>query len=90
MASRIAWAFDGCAWCALEVGDKPKELSTAQVEAAVVNHIYGGMNVIAASAHDFTMIGAVNIAEDDLVGVATGLGRLGIKQEYIEEATQAG
>jgi hypothetical protein len=34
-----------------QVGDKPKELLTTQVEAAVVNHIYGGMSVIAASAH---------------------------------------
>jgi hypothetical protein len=35
------------------------------------------------------MIGAVNIAKGDLVAVATGLGRLGIKKEYIEGATQA-
>jgi len=72
-----------------QVDDKPKDLPTARVEAAVVNHIYGGTNVIAGSAQEFTLIGIVNILEGDLVGVANSLGRLGIKQEYIEEATQA-
>jgi hypothetical protein len=72
-----------------QVDDKPKDLPVRQVDAAVVNYIYGGTNVIAGAASDFTQIGTVQISEGDLVGFANSLKRLGIAQEDVEEATKA-
>ena len=69
------------------VDDKPKDLPIRQVDAAVVNYIYGGSNVIAGAASDFTQIGTIQISEGDLVGFANSLKRLGIAQDDVEEAT---
>jgi hypothetical protein len=81
---------------ALEIGDElglvsddPSKLSPASVDRAVINYIFGGTNVIAGTAHDFTQIGAIRISEGDLIGIANSLRSLGIKQAHVEEATQA-
>lgn len=60
-----------------QVGDKASEVPAAKVEAAVVNHIYGGTNVIAGTASDFTQMGSVNVIAGDTNSLATALKSLG-------------
>jgi hypothetical protein len=46
------------------VEDKPSELPANKVQAAVINHIYGGTNVIANTASNFAQVGSVVVAGD--------------------------
>jgi hypothetical protein len=71
------------------VSDNLDQLSNTKVDRAVTNFIFGGTNVIAGIAQDFTQIGCIRIPEGDLVGLANGLKSLGIGQGHVEEATQA-
>ena len=47
-----------------QVHDEPSELAAKKVEAAVVNHIYGGTNVIAGTASNFAQVGTAIVAGD--------------------------
>jgi len=71
------------------VADKPLELPRERVEAAVVNHIYGGMNVIAGSAREFSQIGAVNIVQGNVDSLATALSTLEIAEPEIHALKEA-
>jgi hypothetical protein len=71
------------------VDDNPADLPAAKVESAVTNYIFGGTNVIASSAQNFTQIGAIEINVGDLTAFAEALKTLGINQKHVGEATQA-
>jgi hypothetical protein len=71
------------------VGDKADEVSPARVEAAVVNHIYGGTNVI-GNAREVTQIGInVVIPEGDFKALANALSGLQVPKSQITELEQA-
>jgi AbiTii-like protein len=71
------------------VHDKPSAVPAKKIEAAVVNHIYGGTNVIAGTASNFAQIGTIHVVHGDLAGFADALKSLGIGQKDVEEATAA-
>jgi hypothetical protein len=71
------------------VSGDPKELSPTKVDQAINTYIFGGTNVIAGVAKDFTQIGTIEISNGDLVGLSNALRTLGIAQNEIELATQA-
>jgi AbiTii len=60
------------------VDDRPAAVPPAKVEAAVVNYIYGGTNVIAASASGFTQIGNIEVCTGDFASLTRALTTLGI------------
>jgi hypothetical protein len=67
------------------VNDKPAEVPATKVEAAVVNHIYGGVNVIAGSASNFTQIGNVMVGAGDFQSLANALSGLDVPKAEIDE-----
>jgi hypothetical protein len=67
------------------VGDEPSAVPTATVEAAVTNYIYGGTNVIAGTATNFSQFGNVIIAAGDFEALAKALTGLGIPGKQIDE-----
>lgn len=69
------------------VNDEPKKVD--KVDQAVNNYIFGGTNIIAGTAKDFTQVGSIQISKGDLGGFADALKTLGISQKHIEEATLA-
>jgi hypothetical protein len=71
------------------VDDNAQNVPAEKVDQAVTNYIFGGTNVIAGTAKDFTQVGAIHIAKGDLGGFVDALGSLGIDQKHIEEATHA-
>jgi hypothetical protein len=71
------------------VGDEPKKVSAEKVDQAVTNYIFGGTNIIAGTAKDFTQVGSIHIAKGDLGAFVDALRTLGIDQKHIEEATTA-
>ena len=71
------------------VSDNPAKLPPAKVESAVNNYIFGGTNVIAGTAQNFTQIGTIEIKQGDLIAFAEALKALGIIQEDVGEATKA-
>jgi hypothetical protein len=71
------------------VSDNPAELPPAKVESAVNNYIFGGTNVIAGTAQNFTQIGSIEIKQGDLIAFAEALKTLGIDQADVGEATKA-
>lgn len=71
------------------VDDNPSRLIPSKIESAVNNYIFGGTNVIAGMATDFTQIGTIHIAAGDLAALADALKSLGIAQTDVEEATEA-
>jgi hypothetical protein len=72
-----------------EVSNDPKDIAPATVEKAVTNYIFGGHNVIAGTAQNFSQIGSIQISQGDLVAFADALKTLGIGREGVEEATEA-
>ena len=48
------------------VNDDLSALPQGKVDQSVTNYIFGGTNVIAGTAQDFTQIGAVNVAKGDI------------------------
>jgi hypothetical protein len=71
------------------VNDKPAAVPAAKVEAAVVNHIYGGVNVIAGSASDFTQIGNVIVRAGDFQSLANALLQLNVSNTDIQALKSA-
>lgn len=72
-----------------EVGDKPASVPPERVEAAVINYIFGGQNIIAGTAKDFTQVGSIEIAEGDIDGLSAALKTLDVKQNEIEALKRA-
>ena len=66
------------------VSDNPASVAAAKVEAAVINHIYGGVNIIAASASDFTQMGNVTVHAGDFQSLANALLQLTISKNDIQ------
>lgn len=71
------------------VDDKPQNVPTEKVDQAVINYIFGGTNVIAGTAKDFTQVGRIHIAQGDLGAFVDALRMLGIDQAHVEEATHS-
>lgn len=70
------------------VKDKPFELPPSKIEAAVVNHIYGGTNVIAGTAAHFSQIGSAVIA-GDLASLRTALKAAKVPDAEADELERA-
>jgi hypothetical protein len=70
-----------------EVGDKAEALPAAKVEAAVVNYIFGGTNVIAGAASQFTQIGT--IVAGDFGSLVKQLQALNVQDGDIAELKKA-
>jgi hypothetical protein len=60
------------------VNDDPTALPPEVVERTVVNHIYGGPNVIAARVEGLTQAGPVVLIKGDVVALKCALERLGV------------
>src|SRR5436190_8302656 len=60
------------------VEDKPSAVPAENVEAAIVNFIYGGVNVIGATVKEFTQIGNLVVAKGDFSGLTKALKTLDI------------
>lgn len=69
-----------------EVDDKPEEVPGEKVEAAIINYIYGGTNVIAGTAANFTQ---ANISARDFDGLSKALKAVNITKEEIDDLKEA-
>ena len=72
-----------------QVDDKPSDLPVRQVESAVVNYIYGGTNVIAGTASDFTQLGTVVVGKGNFSSLADALKRLDVPQGEVDALKEA-
>jgi hypothetical protein len=69
-----------------EMGDaesKGNALGSSKVDQSVVNHIYGGNVVIAATAENFAQIGSISIEEGNQQQLNSALGQLGLDGKSI-------
>lgn len=66
-------------------GDEPTAVPAATVEAAVTNYIYGGTNVIAGTATNFSQIGNVVVPAGDFEALAKALAGLSVPEKQIQE-----
>lgn len=71
------------------VSDKPTELPRERIEAAVVNYIYGGTNVIAGHASDFSQTVTINIIRGDIDSLVTALSTLEVPGSEIQSLRTA-
>ena len=71
------------------VDDKPSAVPAEKVEAAVVNYIYGGMNVIGGAVKDFRQIGNVLVSRGDFNGLKSALKTLEVPDAEIALLKQA-
>jgi AbiTii len=69
--------------------DKPSAIPAERIEAAVVNYIYGGVNVIGGTVRDFTQIGNVVVPRGDLNALTAALKRLDVGDAEIVLLEQA-
>ena len=53
------------------------------------NYIFGGTNVISGTAHDFTQIGSITIAKNDMEGLTAALRNLGVQEEDVIDLKSA-
>jgi hypothetical protein len=77
-------------------GGEPAAVPAERIEAAVVNHIYGGVNVIGGTVKDFTQIGSVlvpkgdfNVPKGDFNALTGALKRLDIPDKEIGSLKEA-
>lgn len=68
-----------------QVSDEPDRIPSGKVDRSVVNNIFGGSNIIAGSAHDFTQIGGITVQSGDLASLQAALRRLGVKDDALAE-----
>jgi hypothetical protein len=69
-----------------ELGDAEAQggtLHTKKVDQSVVNHIYGGNVVIAASAENFAQVGSISIEEGNYEQLRQALKQLGLENKAI-------
>jgi hypothetical protein len=71
------------------VGDNSSAVLEQKVEAAVINHIYGGVNVIGGTVKDFAQIGNVMVGKGDIGSLANALKRLDVSQSEIDALKEA-
>ena len=72
-----------------EVDGNLSRLAPAKVEQSVINNIYGGHNVIAASADNIQQISNIVVTQNDLGALADALSSLGIGQVDLSRLTAA-
>jgi hypothetical protein len=70
-------------------GGDPAAVPAEKVEAAIVNYIYGGTNIITGKASDFTQIGSIEVHEGDFESLAAALRSLEIKTAEIESLNKS-
>jgi hypothetical protein len=71
------------------VGDKRAAVPAETVQAAVVNYIYGGTNVIAGTAKDFSQVVSIVVAKGDFQGLENALKDLDITDHDIGHLRRA-
>jgi hypothetical protein len=71
------------------VSDDPAALPQGKVDQSVSNYIFGGNNVISATAHDFTQIEKMKITVGDFDGLAASLRKSGVEDPEISELQEA-
>jgi hypothetical protein len=72
-----------------QVDDQPSALPAEKIEAAVINYIYGGVNVIGGTAKDFTQIGNIIVAKGDFNRLTNALRSLEVPDVEIASLKQA-
>ncbi|ACF01661.1 hypothetical protein Rpal_3157 [Rhodopseudomonas palustris TIE-1] len=65
------------------------DLSPKKVDQSVINHIYGGNNVIATHAENFAQIGAINVSSGNIGELEKALAGLGLDDRAISTLRQA-
>jgi hypothetical protein len=63
-----------------QVSDDIDALPKDKVDRQVITYIYGGTNIIAGSAQNFSQIGTVSVREGDAEGLKTALKKLGVSE----------
>jgi AbiTii len=71
------------------VSDNPQQLPPAKIDQYVTNNIYGGNNVIAASAANISQANNVVILENDLKSLEVALKNIGVSEENIVALEEA-
>ena len=71
------------------VSDDLAALPQGRVDQYVNNYIFGGTNVISGTAHDFTQIGSITIAKNDMEGLTAALKNLGVQDDDVIELKNA-
>jgi hypothetical protein len=72
-----------------EVDDNLSKLAPAKIEQSVINNIYGGNNVIAASAENIQQISNITVTQNDLAALTDALKTLGIGESDLQQLTAA-
>jgi hypothetical protein len=57
------------------------KLQPSKVDQSVVNHIYGGNVVVAATAENFSQVQNISVVQNDLNGLLSALHELGLPEE---------
>lgn len=71
------------------VEDKSSTVPQERIEAAVVNYIYGGMNVIGGKVEDFSQIGNIIVPKGDFGGLSKALKTLDVSNSEIAKLKNA-
>ena len=66
-----------------QVGDRPSAVPPEKVQAAVVNYIYGGNNVIAGTASNINQVGNIVVGKGDIAGLLNALKTLDVSEAEI-------
>jgi hypothetical protein len=70
-----------------EAGDRPANVPQEKVEAAVINHIYGGVNMIGGTVN--TQIGNIDIREGDLESLKAALLKSRVPEDEVKALEHA-
>ncbi|TCU73555.1 hypothetical protein EDE08_104421 [Bradyrhizobium sp. R2.2-H] len=71
-----------------ELGDDTSDilgLPEAKVDQSVVNHIYGGNVVVAASAQQFSQLQSMTVTQNDLSGLLSAMKELGLVEQDVKK-----
>ncbi|HME20737.1 MAG TPA: hypothetical protein VKI44_05140 [Acetobacteraceae bacterium] len=72
-----------------DVGDDIDAVPQDKIDSQVVYNIFGGTNVVANSAQNFTQVGTVTIKEGDAEALRSALKKLGVSDSGISELQAA-
>jgi AbiTii len=72
-----------------DVGDDIDAVSREKIDSQVVYNIYGGTNIVANSAQNFTQVGTITVNEGDAEALRSALRKLGISESGVSELKAA-
>lgn len=65
------------------------EIPQGRVDQSVVNHIYSGNVVVAASAENFSQVQQISVVQNDLPSLVSALNGLGLLPSHVEDLQTA-